>query len=75
MSSGVVEVLVRAMGGGELLRVLVEPGVYLVGSSVEAGLRVIAFEDGFVTEPKPAMIQRICACRVTVQALPEALAL
>jgi len=42
MSAGVVEVLVRAMGGGELLRVLVEPGVYLVGSSVEAGLRVIA---------------------------------
>ena len=27
-------------------------------------LRVIAFEDGFVDSPKPAMVQRICALKV-----------
>jgi SAM-dependent methyltransferase len=27
-----------------------------------AGLRVLAFEDGYVERPKPAMIQRLCAC-------------
>lgn len=26
-----------------------------------AGLKVVAFEDGYVSQPKPAMIQRICA--------------
>ena len=28
-----------------------------------AGLRVVAFEDGYVQHPKPAMIQRICAAK------------
>ncbi len=28
-----------------------------------AHLRVLAFEDGFSAEPKPAMVQRIAACR------------
>lgn len=54
---------------------LLAPGELLSTVCLDAGLRVIAFEDGFVTEPKPAMIQRICACRVTGQALPAALAL
>lgn len=27
------------------------------------GLRVVAFEDGVVTTPKPAMVQRICAVK------------
>jgi SAM-dependent methyltransferase len=27
------------------------------------GLRVIAYEDGFSAAPKPAMVQRLCACR------------
>jgi hypothetical protein len=27
------------------------------------GLRVIAFEDGVVNTPKPAMVQRICAVK------------
>lgn len=27
------------------------------------GLRVIAYEDGHVGTPKPAMVQRLCACR------------
>ena len=26
-------------------------------------LRVIAFEDGYIDLPKPAMVQRLCACR------------
>src|SRR5690606_4778421 len=28
-----------------------------------AGLKVVAFEDGYVSQPKPAMIQRICATK------------
>ena len=27
------------------------------------GLSVIAFEDGCIDQPKPAMVQRLCACR------------
>lgn len=27
-----------------------------------AGLSVIAFEDGFAGQPRPAMVQRLCAC-------------
>ena len=27
-----------------------------------SGMRVLAFEDGFVDEPKPAMVQRIAVC-------------
>jgi SAM-dependent methyltransferase len=27
------------------------------------GLRVIAYEDGYTAAPKPAMVQRLCACR------------
>lgn len=27
------------------------------------GLRVIAYEDGYCGAPKPAMLQRLCACR------------
>lgn len=27
------------------------------------GLRVIAYEDGYSSAPKPAMVQRLCACR------------
>lgn len=38
---------------GELLRELGE------------SLHVIAYEDRFIDEPKPAMVQRICAARVT----------
>jgi SAM-dependent methyltransferase len=31
-------------------------------------LRVIAFEDGYVAQPKPAMVQRICARRASADA-------
>jgi SAM-dependent methyltransferase len=39
---------------------LLRPGE-LLGLAHDAGLRVIAFEDGHVTKPKPAMLQRLCA--------------
>ena len=45
----------------------------IVGSDPD--LRVIAFEDGYVSEPKPAMVQRICACRATASLKPESLSL
>ena len=35
----------------------------LFGAAVRAGLEVLAFEDGHVREPRPAMVQRICAVR------------
>ncbi|MCC7485137.1 MAG: class I SAM-dependent methyltransferase [Burkholderiales bacterium] len=38
---------------------LLEPGELL--ERVRGRLRVIAYEDLFVTQPRPAMIQRICA--------------
>lgn len=38
---------------------LLKPGELL--EVVRGRLRVIAYEDVFVTEPKPAMVQRICA--------------
>ena len=41
----------------------------------DRGLRVIAYEDGYISEPKPAMIQRICACRTDAHVKPELLAL
>jgi hypothetical protein len=27
------------------------------------GMRIVAYEDGFTSEPKPAMVQRICIAR------------
>jgi SAM-dependent methyltransferase len=39
---------------------LLQPGE-LLRLAASAGLRVIAFEDGYVNEPKPAMVQRLCA--------------
>ena len=40
---------------------LLAPGE-LLAIARAAGLRVLAFEDGYVEHPKPAMIQRLCAC-------------
>jgi SAM-dependent methyltransferase len=34
----------------------------LIKHAAAAGLSVIAFEDGFADTPKPAMVQRLCAC-------------
>jgi hypothetical protein len=39
---------------------LLAPGE-LLEHAARAGLRVLAFEDGLVNTPKPAMVQRICA--------------
>jgi hypothetical protein len=38
------------LGRGELLE-----------HAARAGLRVLAFEDGYAATPKPAMLQRLCA--------------
>jgi SAM-dependent methyltransferase len=43
---------------------LLEPGELL--DAVRGHLRVIAFEDLYVEQPKPAMVQRICAERTRV---------
>lgn len=34
----------------------------LLGLATGAGLSIIAFEDGYVGQPRPAMVQRLCAC-------------
>jgi SAM-dependent methyltransferase len=39
---------------------LLAPGE-LLAHAAQAALRVIAFEDGYVNQPKPAMVQRLCA--------------
>ena len=41
---------------------LLEPGE-LLGWAGRCGLRVVAFEDGLVAAPKPAMVQRLCAVK------------
>lgn len=41
---------------------LLKPGELL--DLVRGKLRVVAYEDLFVSDPKPAMVQRICAIRV-----------
>ena len=38
------------------------PGAQLL-EAVRGRLRVIAYEDGFVDDPRPAYVQRICAVR------------
>ncbi|MFZ6871018.1 class I SAM-dependent methyltransferase [Undibacterium sp. Di27W] len=42
---------------------LLRPGELLaqMQSNPEVGMTVIAYEDGYVEQPKPAMVQRICA--------------
>ena len=44
---------------------LLKPGELLemVRSGIARGLRVVAFEDGYVEHPRPAMVQRICAIK------------
>ncbi|MCE3264909.1 MAG: SAM-dependent methyltransferase [Pseudoduganella sp.] len=41
---------------------LLQPGE-LLDLTAKHGLRVIAFEDGVVNTPKPAMVQRVCAVK------------
>jgi SAM-dependent methyltransferase len=45
---------------------LLEPGELLemARMNFKHSLRVIAYEDGFIDQPRPAMVQRICAVKV-----------
>ncbi len=54
---------------------LLQPGELLDAVLRAPGLRVLAYEDGYVTAPAPAMIQRICARRGGPMPAPEYLAL
>ena len=49
---------------------LLAPGELLQIVMRAQGWRVIAFEDGYVSTPKPAMIQRICARRGGPELVP-----
>lgn len=40
-----------------------------------SGLKVLAFEDGYIHHPKPAMVQRICAVKADAEISPERLQL
>ncbi len=41
----------------------------------EHDLQVVAYEDGYVNDPKPAMVQRICAIKSRLRPTPENLRL
>ncbi len=67
MPGGVLIYETFALGNGQFGKpsnpaFLLSPGELLQLASCVPGLRVIAYEDGHVSEPAPAMIQRIC-CR------------
>lgn len=49
---------------------LLAPGELLDWIYQQGGWRVIAFEDGYVSQPKPAMVQRICARRAGLEISP-----
>lgn len=54
---------------------LLRPGELLDAVSRAPDLRVLAYEDGYVSAPAPAMVQRICARRRGVAPTPDAFAL
>ncbi len=54
---------------------LLAPGELLQTAMAVPGLRVLAYEDGHVTDPAPAMVQRICCRRDDGSAAAAALAL
>jgi SAM-dependent methyltransferase len=56
---------------------LLEPGELLqaVSANATGSIRIIAFEDGYVDQPRPAMVQRICVVRAGDDAVPESLRL
>lgn len=53
---------------------LLRPGE-LLQATLAADTRVIAFEDGYVSVPKPAMVQRICVMRAGPGVVPESMRL
>ncbi len=54
---------------------LLAPGELLQFVARDPGLRVIAFEDGYLDKPRPAMVQRLCVRRDDGTAAAEPLAL
>lgn len=54
---------------------LLAPGELLDTVRTVAGLRVIAYEDGYVATPRPAMVQRLCIVKTSSGALPDPLQL
>lgn len=54
---------------------LLQPGELLAAVADAAELRVVAYEDGYVSGPAPAMVQRLCARRVGASTPPESVAL
>jgi SAM-dependent methyltransferase len=56
---------------------LLEPGELLrmAGADSSHSLRIIAFEDGYIDQPKPAMVQRICVVKTDSDILPHSVRL
>lgn len=54
---------------------LLQPGELLdiAQSARSEGFHVVAFEDGYVSAPKPAMVQRICLCKLGEQGVLDKL--
>lgn len=54
---------------------LLQPGELLniAQGSATAKLHVVAFEEGYVSVPKPAMVQRICLCKLDTTNMPDRL--
>lgn len=81
MPSGVLIYETFAVGNGQFGKpsnpaFLLDNGELLRAAGSVRQLRVLAYEDGYVSEPAPAMVQRICCRREDVgAALPAALAL
>jgi SAM-dependent methyltransferase len=56
---------------------LLEPGELLrmTGADSSHWLRIIAFEDGYIDQPKPAMVQRICVVKTDSDIMPHSVRL
>jgi SAM-dependent methyltransferase len=56
---------------------LLEPGelLQMAGADSSHSLRIIAFEDGYIDQPKPAMVQRICIVKAGLDILPHSVRL
>ena len=50
---------------------LLAPGELLAITGKDATLRVLAYEDGHITAPNPAMVQRICVQRARTEMPPQ----
>lgn len=54
---------------------LLAPGELLRFAQAHPSLRVLAYEDGYIDQPRPAMVQRICLIHADSDAHPTALSL